>query len=96
MSSYGYQYGTSAKKIEFDKKTPKKSSKKKNKKTKVIKSKKYQDMLKAQEAKVARTNFAILVVIVLGSVLLLMYRNVKIRESFANVQALSKSVSDCG
>lgn len=46
-----------------------------------------------QEAKVARTNFTILMVIALGCILLLMYRNVKIRESFAGVQSLSKSVS---
>lgn len=97
MASYGYQYGTAAKKLEPEERAPKKSPKKaKNttKKTKkTIKSKKYQDKIKAGEARVARTNFAILMVIALGCILLLMYRNVKIRESFAGVQALSKEIS---
>lgn len=65
----------------------------KQNKTKAIKSKMYQDKVKIQEAKTARTNFAILMVIALGCILLLMYRNVKIRESFAGVQALSKQVT---
>lgn len=98
MASYDYQYGTSARKLVPEEKTPKKSpkkavNKKNSKKTEEIKSKQYQDKLKAKEAKVARTNFTILMVIALGCILLLMYRNVKIRESFAGVQALSKSVS---
>lgn len=92
MASYGYQYGTSARKLEPEEKSPKKSHKKQSKNTK-IKSKKYQDRVREMEAKTARTNFAILMVIALGCILLLMYRNVKIRESFAGVQALSKSVS---
>ncbi|MBR2289606.1 MAG: cell division protein FtsL [Clostridia bacterium] len=98
MASYGYQYGTSARKLEPEVRTPKKSSKKvaktkQVKKTKEIKSKQYKDKVKSQEAKVARTNFAILMMIALGCILLLMYRNVKIRESFAGVQSLSKTVS---
>ena len=99
MASYGYQYGTSPRKLEPEVRTPKTKSPKKvtntkkPKKTKAIQSKKYQDKVKAKEALVARTNFAIIMVIALGCVLLLMYRNVKIRESFAGVQALSKSVS---
>ena len=99
MASYGYQYGTSARKLEPEVRTPKKSSnktkntKKVNNKSKQIKSKNNQDKIKAKEAKLARTNFAIIMVIALGCVLLLMYRNVKIRESFAGVQALNKSVA---
>lgn len=96
MASYGYQYGTSARELEPEVRTPKKSPKKTKKVTKsnkTIKSQKYQDKVKAKEAKVARTNFSILMVIALGCVLLLMYRNVKIRESFAGVQALTKEVS---
>ena len=99
MAFYDYQYGTSARELEPEVRTPKKSSKKvtntkkAKKKTKEIKSKKYQDKVKAMEAKIARTNFAILMVIALGCILLLMYRNVKIRESFAGVQSLSKEVS---
>ena len=86
-----YQFGTSALELEDEEITPKKSPKKK--KFKQIKSKKFQDKVKAEEAKVARTNFTILMVIALGCILLLMYRNVKIRESFAGVQTLSKTVS---
>ena len=102
MPSYGYQYGTSPRKLEPEVRTPKKSpkkivtakkTKKSVKKTKEIKSKKYQDKVKSQELKLARTNFAILMVIALGCILLLMYRNVKIRESFAGVQSLSKTIS---
>lgn len=101
MASYGYQYGTSARELEPEVRAPKKSpkpkkasnTKKAKKKTKEIKSKKYQDKVKAQEAKIARTNFTIIMVIALGCILLLMYRNVKIRESFAGVQSLSKSIS---
>ncbi len=102
MASYGYQYGTSARELEPEVRVPRKSPKNKKqpvdakrikKKTKEIKSKKYQDKVKAVESKVARTNFTILMVIILGSILLLMYRNVKIRESFAGVQSLSKEIS---
>lgn len=98
MASYGYQYDTSARKIDSFLKSPRKSPKKAKKKNKIknsiqIKSKKYQEKVKVLEAKVARTNFAILMVITLGSILLLMYRNVQIRESFSKVQTLSKSVS---
>jgi len=98
MASYEYQYGTSARKLVSEVRTPKKSRQKdskpkKEKQPREIKSKLYQDKIKVQEAKSARTNFAILMVIALGCILLLMYRNVKIRESFAGVQSLSKSVS---
>lgn len=109
MASYGYQYGTSPRKLEPDVRSPKKSTKKvtsNNKKTNksskasntkktkpVKKTKKQQDKIKAKELKLAKTNFAILMLVALGSILLLMYRNVKIRESYAGVQELSKSVS---
>lgn len=98
--AYAYQYGTSARKLEPEVNIPKKSSKKvkkvsnnKKQKSKQIKSKQFQDKLKNQEMKVARTNFTILMVIILGCSLLLMYRNVKIRESFAGIQALNKEIS---
>ena len=102
MASYDYQYGSAARELEPEVRTPKKSPKKavnkkatntKKAKAKEIKSQKFKDKVKAQEAIVARTNFAIIMVIALGSILLLMYRNVKIRESFAGVQALSKEVT---
>jgi len=101
MASYGYQYGSAALELEPEVRAPKKSPKKqldttvkKTKgKAKKIKSKKYQEKVKAQESVVARVNFTIIMVIALGSILLLMYRNVKIRESFAGVQSLSKEVS---
>lgn len=99
MASIGYQYGTSALELEPEVRAPRKSPKKTTNtkkikgKAKEIKSKKYKDKVKAQEAAVARVNFTIVMVIVLGSILLLMYRNVKIRESFAGIQALSKEVS---
>lgn len=92
MASYDYQYDSTARKKEPEVKTRKKLPKKsiskikQNNKNKANKS-------KNKEAIVARTNFAILMVIILGSTLLLMYRNVKIRESFAGVQALSKEVT---
>ena len=103
MASYGYQYGTSPRKFEPEVRTPKKSSNKvtsKEKSTKNVKksksvgkTKKQQDKVKAKEVRTAKTNFAILMLVVLGSILLLMYRNVKIRESYARVQSLSKSIS---
>ena len=95
MASYGYQYGTSPRKLEPEVTSPKKSPKKvsSTKAQNKAKSKNYQDKIKKQEIKVAKKNFAIVMVVGLGCILLLMYRNVKIRESFAGVQSLSKSVS---
>ena len=87
-----YQYGTSAKKLDSDIKSPKKEPKK-AKKSSGVKSKKNKDKIKAKELRIAKTNFTILMLVALGCILLLMYRNVKIRESFAGVQSLSKSVS---
>ena len=101
MASYGYQYGTSPKKVEPEVKTSKKSPKKyinnenkKNaKKTKNVETKKQKDKIKAKELQIARTNFVILMVVILGCILLLMYRSIKIRESFAGVQEMNKQVS---
>ena len=94
MATYHYQYGTSPKKLEPDVKSSKKSDKKiVNIKNKTAKNKKNQEKIRQNEIKLAKTNFAILIVICLGCILLVMYRNVKIRESFAGVQDLSKSVS---
>ena len=101
MASYGYQYGTSPRKLEPEVRTPKKTMKKpaaskKTKKTKTTKaatSKKQKDKVKAKELRMAKTNFAVLMIVFLGCILLLMYRNVKIRESYAGVQALTKDIS---
>lgn len=90
MVSYGYQYDTNPRKLEPEVKSSKSSPKKA---TNVKKTKKQKDKAKAKELRVAKTNFAILMLVILGSILLLMYRNVKIRESFAGVQELSKKVS---
>ena len=97
MVSYDYQYETSPRKLEPEVRFPRKEKKKvtnsksKNKtKAKTTTSKKQK---KVKEVKMAKTNFAVLMIVFLGCVLLLMYRSVKIRESYAGVQDLSKEVS---
>ena len=85
-----YQYETSPRKLtEYDipkKKTKKASSPKK--KTKISKEK----MLE-QETKMAKFNFTIILILALGCLLLMTYRNVKIDESFSEVQGLEKQIS---
>lgn len=97
MGNYAYQYETSPRKLkpEYDIPKKKKTPKKANKTTKPkIKSKMLKDKIKAKEIKNAQVNFAIIMVIVLGCVLFIMYRNVKINEAFMEVQALNKVVSN--
>ncbi len=96
MATYDYEYGTSPRKLEPEIKAPKKTQKKvanskKPNKAKTTKSKK--DQAKLKETRLARTNFAIVMLVFLGSILILMYRNVKITESYSKVQSLSKEVS---
>ena len=101
MASYGYQYGTSPRKVEPEVRTPKKAPKKvanskntKNKKTtKATTSKKQKDKAKSKELRTVKTNITILMMVFLGSILLIMYRNVKIRESYAGVQELNKQIA---
>jgi cell division protein FtsL len=97
MGNYGYQYGTSPRKIKFEEDTPKKKSPKKPKKNNAkkpkIKSKKLKEKIKAKETVTARINFVILMVITIGCILFIMYNNVKINEAFAEVQTLTKTVS---
>ena len=89
MANYGYQYDTSPRKLEPEENPPKKLPKKANK-TKKSNSK---DKAKKQEVKIAKRNFAMVMVVVLSCILLLMYRNVKIREYYAGVQELNKEIS---
>ena len=89
MVSYDYQYETSPRKLEPEVRFPRKEKKKVTN----SKSKKQKNKVKAKEVKMAKTNFAVLMIVFLGCVLLLMYRSVKIRESYAGVQDLSKKVS---
>jgi len=91
--AYAYQYETSPRKLRPEEEPPnKKPPKKVNKKPKVN-SKKKQDKIKAKEARMAKINFTIVMVVALGCILFIMYRNVKINESFSEVQTLSKTVS---
>ena len=91
--SYSYQYETSPRKLspEYDipkKKTPKKPAKPK------ANSKAVKERKKAKELKVAQRNFVVIMVVTLGCILLMMYRNVKINESFSKVQALTREISE--
>lgn len=84
-----YQYESAARKIEYDD-TPKKKAKKStpSKKTKSAKKKNAE-----KEAKIAKRNFTIMIMIILGCTLLIVYRNVLINQSFSEVQSLSKEVA---
>ncbi len=92
MSSYGYQYGTSARKLKPEYEPSKKVSKKVAKAKPKTSTKKAKN--KQKDLKVARVHFVIIMMAFLGCILLMMYRNVKIDESFTDVQSLSKVVSD--
>ena len=89
-----YLYETSPRKLtEYDipKKATKKSAKKAKKpkaKTKLSKEKKIEI-----ENKMAKFNFTVILIIALGCLLLIMYRNVKINESFTEIQTLQKQIS---
>ena len=85
-----YQYETSPRKLsEYDipKKKVKKSSKPRNK-TKISKEK----MLE-QETKMAKFNFTIILILALGCLLIMTLRNVKIDESFSELQGLEKEIA---
>ena len=91
---YAYQYETSPRKLEPEYDIPKKKSQKKLVKPKTKANlKKSQEKIKEKEAKVAQRNFVMVMIIVLGCILLMMYRNVKINESFSKVQALTRDIS---
>ena len=97
---YAYQYETSPRKLKPEYDTPKKKKQPTKattkKKTTTAKTKKTKEKAKAKEKDVAiaRANFTMLMIIALGCILLIMYRNVKINEAFTQVQALSKTVSN--
>lgn len=85
-----YQYETSPRKLsEYDipKKKVKKASKPRNK-TKISKEK----MLE-QETKMAKFNFTIILILALGCLLIMTLRNVKIDESFSELQGLEKEIA---
>ena len=85
-----YQYETSPRKLsEYDipKKKVKKASKPRNK-TKISKEK----MLE-QETKMAKFNFTIILIVALGCLLIMTLRNVKIDESFSELQGLEKEIA---
>lgn len=97
--NYAYQYETSPRKIKPEYDTPKrKNNSNKNIASKTakpkIKSKKIQNKIKAKEAKLARINFSIVMVVSLICILFMMYRTVKINEAFNEVQTLTKQVSN--
>lgn len=83
-----YQYETSPRKLNSEYDTPKKA--KKVKKTKAKLSRK--EML-AKETKIAKKNFTFLVLFALICILIILYRNVKIGESFSEVQAITEEIS---
>lgn len=82
-----YQYETSPKKlIEYD--VPKKKAKKpKNE------SKKQKEKMIEKERKMGRFNFTVILIITLGCLLLIVFRNVKINESFSKIQSLQKEIA---
>ena len=85
-----YQYETSPRKLsEYDipKKKVKKASKPRNK-TKMSKEK-----LLEQETKMAKFNFTIILILALGCLLIMTLRNVKIDESFSELQGLEKEIA---
>lgn len=85
-----YQYETSPRKLsEYDipKKKVKKASKPRNK-TKISKKK-----LLEQETKMAKFNFTIILILALGCLLIMTLRNVKIDESFSELQGLEKEIA---
>lgn len=85
-----YQYETSPRKLtEYD--IPKKQVKKNNKTKKKVKMSK--EKMIERETKIARFNFTIILILALGCLLLIVYRNVRINESFSEVQNLQKEIS---
>ncbi len=85
-----YQYETSPRKLtEYD--IPKKETKKAKKPKKSPKMSKKKMM--EQETKMAKFNFTIILILALGCLLLIVYRNVQINESFSEVQGLEKQIA---
>lgn len=97
--NYAYQYETSPRKLKPEYDIPKKKSQNRPKKNTINKAVKPKSKIakskqKAREARIARINFGITILIVLLCILFMMYRSVKINEAFNEVQVLSKNVSD--
>lgn len=85
-----YQYETSPRKLsEYD--IPKKKVSKAKKPKKKIQISK--EKMIEQETKMAKFNFTIILILALGCLLLMTYRNVKIDESFSEVQGLEKEIA---
>lgn len=95
VKGYGYQYETSPRKIEHEYNLPKKKTniKKKVQKPKV-ESQKVKEKQKAKDLHSAKVNFGIIMFVSILCILFVMLRTVKINESFSEVQALSKQVSE--
>lgn len=89
---YGYQYETSPRKINHEYNIPKKTKKKVQKPK--IKSQKLKEKQKAKEIKTAQINFTIVIGIAIICVLFIMYRTVQINESFSEMQAMTKQISE--
>ena len=89
---YGYQYETSPRKIEHEYNIPKKTIKKVQKPK--IKSQKLKEKQKAKELKTAYVHFGIIITVAILCVLLVMYRTVNINESFSEIQAMTKHISE--
>lgn len=90
---YGYQFETSPRKIEHEYNVPKKVKKKTTAKPK-IKSQKLKEKQKAKEIQTAKINFAIVMGIAIICILFIMYRTVQINESFSEMQAMTKQISE--
>ena len=86
-----YQYETSPKKLNPEYDIPK-SKQVKTKKTKG-KTKLSKKKMLAKETKIAKRNFTLIVFFALACILLILYRNVKINESFSEVQAITEEIS---
>lgn len=84
-----YQYETSPRKIEYEE--PKK--KKKQVKSKKPKAKLSEKTIKEIEIKKAQRNFTLIMAIVLICAGFIVFMNVKINESFSEVQSMTKTIS---
>lgn len=84
-----YQYETSPRKIEYE--APKK---KKKVKAKSPKAKLSEKTIKEIETKKAQRNFTIVMAIVLICAGFIVFMNVKINESFSEVQSMTKTISN--
>ena len=89
---YGYQYETSPRKIEHEYNIPKKTKKKVQKPK--IKSQKLKEKQKAKELKTAYFHFGVIIGAAILCVLFVMYRTVHINESFSEIQAMTRQISE--